>query len=123
MFERFTRVARAAVEAAAAEARDQRATTVEAEHLLLALSRDVIGGPLADVLASAGLDHAGVLAAMEAEVARSLSVVGVVARPSDVPVATGPAPEPRFGASAKLALQRALDAAAARGARRLEPVH
>lgn len=109
MFERFTRDARrVVVQAADVEAAALGAQTVEAEHLLLALSDTI------------GVAHATLVEALEAETAASLDAVGVVLRP--------PPPAPRrgsmrMGASAKLALHRSLQAALARKDRRIGAEH
>jgi D-alanyl-D-alanine carboxypeptidase len=125
MFERFTHDARAVVQRAAThEAAQQGAARVEAEHLLLALA----AGPdsaTARLLAEVGLDHDGVLAALERETERSLAAVGVSAADFALPAAPRPAPQrtPRFGTSAKQALERSLRAAVARGDRRIVAPH
>jgi ATP-dependent Clp protease ATP-binding subunit ClpA len=116
MFERFTKEAREVVERARDEALDTGSETIEAEHLLLALSRR--GLP---ALRAIGLDHAACLEALEGEFARSLAVAGVT---WDAPIRSrATLTSPRFGASAKLALERALRAAVERGDRRLGARH
>lgn len=115
MFERFTKDARAVVEAAVVEARDAGSATVEAEHLLLALARSGHAK-----LAAHGVDAAVIEDALAAEQTASLSAVGVRWNLEARPPATG---QPRFAASAKLALQRALPAAVERGERRLTSDH
>jgi ATP-dependent Clp protease ATP-binding subunit ClpA len=122
MFERFTRSARDVVAAAEAEARALGSPTVDAEHLLLALAGPQ-GAALRSVLAGAGLDRQGVLDALETERERSLTAVGVSARDFDLPAAPRTGARPRWGASAKLALERSLRAALDRGDRRIEPGH
>lgn len=121
MFERFVKHARAVVTDAEAEARALGSQTVEAEHLVLALTRQD-GTAVQRVLADAGLDHEGVRAALEAEFERSLMAVGVSAGElgGGVRVVTR---RPRFAASAKLALERALHVAQSRNDRRIEPAH
>lgn len=114
MFTRFTKDARTAVEAALEEARAAGSSTVEAEHLLLALARRPH-----PALQRAGLDAEAVTEALSAETAASLAAVGV-----DWDVAprarTG---QPRFAASAKLALERALPVAFERKDHRLTSDH
>ena len=114
MFERFSHEAREAVKAAEAEARELGSPTIEAEHLLLALADRVAALP------ATGLDHDGVLAALDAERDRSLAAVGVSAsgfEPS--PLST----KPKFATSAKSALELALREALVRGDKRILPGH
>ena len=73
------------------------------------------------VLSDVGLDHDGVLAALTAERDRSLRAVGISASDFDLPPA--PLARPRFAASSKLALERALRAAVARSDRRIAGGH
>jgi ATP-dependent Clp protease ATP-binding subunit ClpA len=114
MFERFTSDARAVVKQADTEARRLGSPTIEAEHLLLALAGR-------EPLDSAGLDHDGVLAALEAERERSLMAVGIDAKAFDLPPA--PVSNPRVAASTKIALERALRAAVARSHKRIDGGH
>ena len=98
MFERFSHDAREVVKGAEAEARELGSPAIEAEHLLLALADRVAALP------AAGLDHDGVLAALDAERDRSLAAVGVSAsgfEPSPLPS------KPKFATSAKSALELA----------------
>jgi ATP-dependent Clp protease ATP-binding subunit ClpA len=118
MFNRFARDARAVVTNATEIARQLGSPRVEAEHLLLAAARDDC--PAARAMAAHGLDYDGLLDALERETERSLAAVGVAAE-------TGPfspwVHEPRFATSAKLSLERALRAAAARHDRQLCCAH
>jgi ATP-dependent Clp protease ATP-binding subunit ClpA len=87
--------------AAAAEARAEGSTVVEAHHLLLAIAQD--GSP---VLAAAGLDHAAIRSALDRGFARSLAAAGVRVDgglPPATPLAEG---SPQLGATAKAALER-----------------
>jgi D-alanyl-D-alanine carboxypeptidase len=123
MFERFETRSRAVVVRAHEEASALASTKVEAEHLLLALSREK-GVGAGSVLANAGLDHDGLVRALDAELARSLEAVGVAS--STLALAERPLPttgQPRFGASAKHALVQALSVAKARGDRSIRPAH
>lgn len=109
MFERFTKTARAVVEQATnVEAAALGARTVEAEHLLLALSQTI------------GIEHGAIIKALEAETAASLDSVGVSMRP---PLSPSRSRQPRMGASTKIALHRALEAALARGDREIRAEH
>lgn len=122
MFDRFVKESRAVTAQAEEEARSRGSGTVDAEHLLLALSRDEAGVP-ATVLGRAGLDHAGVEQTLEQDMEYSLAAVGVSAAAYALPSPTPVAGRPRWGASAKLALARSLEVAAERDERRLEPAH
>lgn len=109
MFERFTQDARRVVlQAADVEAAARGARTVEAEHLLLALSETI------------GVEHDTLVDALEAETVASLNAVGVSLRP---PSPTRRRRQPRMGASAKIALHRALKAALARKDREIRAEH
>ncbi len=96
---------------------------IEAEHLLLALSRQD-GTDAKDILESAGLDHEAILQAIESESEQSLKAVGVTLGDKGLLKASGARDyNPRFGQSAKLALARAADLEAKRIAPPLEPIH
>jgi ATP-dependent Clp protease ATP-binding subunit ClpA len=123
MFERFDKRSGAVIVQARTEARVSGATKLEAEHLLLALSRQT-ASDAARVLAQAGLDHDGLQDALDAELRRSLDAAGVSV--GAVALAEQPLPttgEPRWGASAKRALERAVRVAQERGDRELRPTH
>ena len=77
MFERFGKPAREAVHDAQTIARELGATTIEAEHVLLAVTRTDTSA--ARALRDVGLDEDGLREALEAETARSLAAVGVTA--------------------------------------------
>jgi ATP-dependent Clp protease ATP-binding subunit ClpA len=115
MFERFTQEARQVVKAAETLASGLGSPTIEAEHLLLALA------DCQPVLADAGLDHDGVLAALAEERERSLLAVGISAADFDLPPA--PLTRPRMAASSKVALERAVRAAASRSDKRIAGGH
>lgn len=109
MFERFTADARRVVQQAMnVEARALGSKTVEAEHLLLALS------------ATIGVSRDDLITALEAETSASLAAVGVALRPPPPP---SRAAQPRIGASAKIALHRALESALARGHKEIRAEH
>jgi len=109
MFERFTRDARRVVQQAMnVEATALGSKTVEAEHLLLALS------------ATIGVDRESLIRALDAETAASLDAVGVGLRP---PPPSARATQPRMGASAKIALHRAMESALARGDNEIRAEH
>jgi len=118
MFNRFAKDARDAATEAVELARDMGATSVEAEHLLLAVAQGE--SPAARVLQAHGLDFDGLMCALRDETARSLAAVGVSAEP----LPFSPYVErPRFATSAKLALERTLRVALARGAKELTATH
>ena len=112
MFERFTQDARAVVKAAEAQARSSGARR---SRRSTCCSRS----PTASAVI--GLDHDEVLAALEAERDRSLAAVGIATSDFDLPPARST--RPRFAASSKLALERALRAAVARSDRRIAGGH
>jgi ATP-dependent Clp protease ATP-binding subunit ClpA len=111
MFERFTKDARAAVHTAVSGAKATGQPTVEAEHLLLALATR-------PELQSLGLDREQLVEALIEEERQSLAAVGLSAANYQQPRSDSRAWEPRFGASAKLALQRGVKLAQLRGGRR-----
>ncbi len=102
MFNRFTGDARRVVRCAEREARSLGSSSIEAEHLLLALTwtNDV-------TMAAAGLDRETVIGALEAERERSLMAVGIAAGDFDVPSRRIEG-RPAIAASARIALERAL---------------
>lgn len=121
MITRFTQHVREILTAAEVEARAADSPTVEAEHVLLALSARA-GTDAQRVLASAGLDHHAIRLALRREVHQSLSAAGITIDPGQLPPATfEPSRRPRLGASARTALERAVKASA--GARQIQPCH
>ena len=122
MFQRFTDDARAVVVAAEAEARELGSPTVEAEHLLLALTRQEDPTAAAAALAEVGLDHDRMSDALAAERERSLMAVGISIGDFDLP-APRPAARPRLSATAKSALEHALRISLVRADKRIESGH
>jgi ATP-dependent Clp protease ATP-binding subunit ClpA len=122
MFERFTREARDVVKRSHEEAARLRSPTIDAEHLLLALAEPG-SGPPATVLADAGLDREGLLAAFDAELRGTLEGIGLPAGELLQQAPPSGWRPPRWGQSAKLALERSVKAAEARRDRRLLPAH
>jgi ATP-dependent Clp protease ATP-binding subunit ClpA len=119
MFNRFTKDARRVVADAIDVARELGASAVEAEHLLLAVTRG--GGAAARVLHDEGLDYDGLAAALVTETTRSLAAAGVTAADA---LAFSPYVErPRLATSAKLALERALRVAIARADKQIAGEH
>ncbi|MGO4593232.1 Clp protease N-terminal domain-containing protein [Leifsonia sp. 2TAF2] len=88
------------------EAQLRNAGLVEAEHLLLALSREG-SAPIRSALEGAGLDPDGLGTALDAERAASLRVAGVTPVPAERLAASPRVIRPRWGASFKDALARA----------------
>ncbi len=111
MFERFTKDARAAVHTAVSDAKATGQSTVEAEHLLLALATR-------PELQSLCLDREQLVEALIEEERRSLSTVGLSAADYQQPRSPSRARQPRFGASSKLALHRGVKLAQLSGGRR-----
>ena len=122
MFERFTREARAAVKDAETEARELGSPTIDAEHLLLALTHQDAATAVGQALAEAGLDHDRVQDALDAERERSLAAVGISIHDFDLP-APRPASRPRLAAGAKSALEHALRISLARADKRIDGGH
>jgi ATP-dependent Clp protease ATP-binding subunit ClpA len=122
VFERFSRSARATVKRAQRVAAEEGAGSVEAEHLLLALTQQA-SDRTARALHALSVTDVTVRAALDREFADALRAVGVVA-----PVGPGPSSglttsTPRWGQSAKLALMRTLQVALDRGHKRIEDHH
>lgn len=115
MFERFAHDARAIVSDAQVLARELGSPTIEAEHLLLAAARRPF-----PPLTEAGLDYDALLDALDNERTRSLAAVGITV---DAPPASPPVERSHFATSAKVAIERALRSAVARGDNRMEARH
>ncbi|GAB4586626.1 Clp protease N-terminal domain-containing protein [Nocardia sp. IFM 10818] len=108
------------IEQAGREAQRDGSATIEAQHMLLAITRQDGTEPQA-VLAAAGLDHDGISAALDREFEQSLAVAGVAARAADLPepVARQSAAD-TLGASGKLVFERMMTSYAKR---ELRPAH
>ena len=118
MFNRFTKEARLVVGDSIRVARDLGAPSVEAEHLLLAVAGS--DAPVASILGAAGLDFDGLVAALNAETARSLAAVGVSV---DALHFSPYVERPRLATSAKLVLERALRVAVAHSDKHIGSEH
>jgi hypothetical protein len=103
----------AAIDQAAA----RNSSSAEAEDLLLAIAAS--RSPVAGILASAGLDHAGILRLLRAERERSLAALGIPPIDPDQLRATPRAARPTWGASLRAAVLRARQPGARGRARRL----
>jgi len=103
----FGEYARTIVRRGRVEAREIGSATIEAEHLLLAMSSQQ--STVQQILASVGLSRDAILEALDREFEQSLSAVGVSLGAFDLPPVRGhPERQANLGASAKLALERAL---------------
>lgn len=123
MFERFVKdVRRVVLRAAEEEAQELASATVEAEHLLLALTADE-DSSVGRLLAGSGLDRDGLHAALERETERSLAAVGVSLTDFGPLGPTAPRRQPRFASSSKAALERTLHVAVAHKDRRITSAH
>lgn len=105
---RFDTYLRTMLDDAATEARLDGSTSVEAQHLLLAMAADA-DSTVGLALATVGLDRDGIRVALDREFAYSLSTVGIALSEFTIAVAS-PDPErlPQPGASVQLALERGL---------------
>jgi ATP-dependent Clp protease ATP-binding subunit ClpA len=102
----FGKYVRAILDQAGREAQLDRSTTVEAHHVLLAISvqPETTAG---QVLTSVGLDHRAIRHALDHEFEHSLSAVGVSLAAFDLPrPSADPERAPHLGASVRLALER-----------------
>ena len=117
----FKKYVGAILEQAAREAQLDRSTTIEAQHVLLAIAKQPEATP-GDVLLSAGLDHRAIRAALDREFEHSLSAAGVSLASFELPRPTS-APEraTSLGASVKQALGRGVDGI--RRGKDLQPAH
>jgi ATP-dependent Clp protease ATP-binding subunit ClpA len=121
MVTRLARSTRTIFEDAAQEARNLGSRTIEAEHLLLAISA-VPDTEAYDVLASAGLGRESILAALKQEVRHSLAAAGIANPVVEWPTPSKKSPRNmRMGASARTTVERAYLATA--GARLIKPGH
>lgn len=116
MFTRFVKEARTVAVRAQREAAALGSSSVEAEHVLLALADQ-------EALVTAGLNRDAILAALEEEFERSLAAVGVPAEALNLPTPVATADAPPWGASAKSTLERSLEEALARKDNFIGPDH
>lgn len=123
MFERFDKRSRTVVVDARSEAIGHADRQLGAEHLLLALARRS-EWDAGLVLADARLTHQRLRSAIDADIERTLEAVGVSASTIRIPSSSVfPVKQPRWGASARRALERAARAAKDHGDRRILPTH
>ncbi|MFI6478717.1 Clp protease N-terminal domain-containing protein [Nonomuraea sp. NPDC050663] len=109
---------RAMLAKAESEARAESAPTIEAQHLLLAMTA-LPGGAAAEVLAGFELDHDRLREALDREFELSLAAAGIALGGLHVPRPAAPR-RPALGATARTALHRGFSA---RAGRRGTPVH
>lgn len=102
-------------------ARDDSSATIEAQHLLLAITAGQEPSTH-QVLTSVGLNHQTVREFLDRELDQSLSTVGVSRTAYDLPRPSPALEHPKLGASAKLALERAVTSGAPRK-KDLRPLH
>jgi ATP-dependent Clp protease ATP-binding subunit ClpA len=103
------------------EARQDRSTTIEAHHLLLAIAADT-EPTTTELLGSVGLDRDAIRAALDREFTHALGAAGVTLAPFGLaPESTVDRRQPRLGASAKLAMERGF--ASAPRKRDCRPIH
>lgn len=122
LFTKFTKTSETVVIGADYEARSSGASTIEAEHILLALAGQG-KSDVAKALAEVGLGPEEVRTALAREFESSLVGVGASSTGLDLPDVPPRPRSPRWGASAKRALERAVKIAEARGERRVLPAH
>ena len=123
MIRKLTPEARAAFREAEVEARREGSRSVEAEHVLLALS-NTEGTDANAVLLSAGLDRDAIRRALARDFRTSLTAAGVsIDIPEGTSASVRPANRLRMGQSAKLVWQRAIKAAAKRSDKQLGTTH
>ncbi len=122
MFAKFTPDARRLVADARGIAGVLGSPTLEAEHLLLALTRRPATAAQL-VLAEAGLDEDALRDALAADFEATLAAVGVVVSEDDLVATVDRTRTPRWGASAALALRRGAKIASGRHDRRYTPAH
>jgi ATP-dependent Clp protease ATP-binding subunit ClpA len=117
----FTKYVRSTLEQAGEEAQLERATTIEAQHVLLAIAVQP-ELPAAQVLKAVGLDHRAIRDALDREFEHSLSAAGVSLEAFALPrPASAPEPATQLGASVKNALERGV--AGVRKSKDLRPAH
>jgi ATP-dependent Clp protease ATP-binding subunit ClpA len=109
------------IEQAGHHASRDGSATIEAQHLLLAIAAQQ-GTTAHQVLTSVGLDQQAIREALDLEFEHSLRAAGVSLAAFDLPQpSSDPERSARVGASAKLALERGVAAAARK--KDLQPAH
>ena len=104
----FDRFLRALLEHAGSEAEREGSSTIEAQHLLLAMASPS-EAETAELLGSLGLDHATLRGALELELGHALHAAGLSVDASVLPEGKGSSrPAPAIGSSVQHALERGL---------------
>jgi ATP-dependent Clp protease ATP-binding subunit ClpA len=117
----FSKYVRSTLEQAGQEAQLDRATTIEAQHVLLAIAAQP-ELPAAQVLKSVGLDRRAIRDALDREFEHSLRAAGVSLEAFALPPpASAPEPATQLGASVKNALERGVTGV--RKSKDLQPSH
>jgi ATP-dependent Clp protease ATP-binding subunit ClpA len=96
---------------------------IEAEHILLALAEGAGDDRAARALRDEGLDAETLREAVERDAERVLAQVGIDVSGFELPARPKRRKSPRFGASAKRALEQSLKVAIARGDKRIGTEH
>ena len=122
MIERFPQASRRVLERARDEAAVLGSPNLEAEHLLLALTRDE-DPVVRQVLAAARLEHDALRQALEAQDEAALASVGVSRAAFALPPSRPLTRMPGWSTSSKQALIRAKTIAVARRDRHIAPAH
>jgi ATP-dependent Clp protease ATP-binding subunit ClpA len=124
VFERFAKETRKVTRRAADLAEFENSSTVEVEHLLLALV-DPIADDIGRILAAQGVDASAVREARDREFRSALAIAGVHTDRSAPPGAARlrRGRSTRFAPSAKLALERTLEAALRSGEKQIRNKH
>jgi D-alanyl-D-alanine carboxypeptidase len=117
----FDKFVAAVLDRAGREASADGSSTVEAQHLLLAVAASGEPGT-SELLTSVGLDEAVIRTALDREFEHSLRAAGVSVDRSDMPRPSRPRDEPPpLGSSVKLAMERGLGSVARK--QNLRPAH
>jgi D-alanyl-D-alanine carboxypeptidase len=117
----FSKYVRTTLELAGREAQSDRSTTIEAQHVLLAIAIQS-ETTAAQVLSSVGLDHRAIRDALDREFEHSLKAAGVSLAAFELPRSKGSLePARNLGASVKHALERGVTGI--RKGKDLRPAH
>lgn len=117
----FSKYVRTILDHAGEQARLDRSTTIEAQHVLLAMAAQPDTAP-GQILRTIGLDPGTIREALDREIEHSLNVAGVSGSAFDLPRASGAAERVKhLGASVKHALERGV--VGIRKGKDLRPAH
>ncbi|HKO94626.1 MAG TPA: Clp protease N-terminal domain-containing protein [Polyangiaceae bacterium] len=102
----FGKFVEATITQAGREAEAERSTTIEAQHVLLAIAAQPQTPP-AQLLSSVGLDHRALRSALDREFEHSLSVAGVALGAFELAApSAAPQPATQLGSSVRQAIER-----------------